>query len=652
MSKATIGFIDAMGKLFIKEGEEGTYNNELNNDYGMCSAGDWQSPASPYPAPNGYVNFPPTGYAVQDPQGGLNMGQVNRRLNEQIVTTGHTLIPNRLINTMLYTKFNSEGNYSKSMSICNFCIIDARKIISHNPTGSVTYIKIDMVDGKSIIIDVKKYFNQKNILNAFNSKGFAFYHSNKDRMAQLILDYIASLLSSRKEEHIPYTSGWCYISDGKNAYRINYNKELCQLNTPFTENWLFVEGNNDPVYCMRFFLNLYAEVFEDQAVRTLFLGILVYAILYSRFLTELQIKLNKFILLTCDEESSSILNQLVNMFLKLYVDKSYLSINNTKQNLDKCIVSFKDEPLLIDARQANNCTDYQLKANLIRLKDILFGNNCIQFGDNKYNLQAPIVFLDSDLEYRLGYNEYIQIQVSNINSEALLTDFNSKKAIYSAALLGYIKYLETLNSNSFDIAKVKTDVAADSYEFDHISYKIFTSALKTLFNYATGLGIDFNREFGIHDDMETILYNYFATVNYADTISDLFKLTLQKLVKNNQLFVVSRDMVNESNIDTVLIREKKQKQMWLTANAITNIVIPAMNIDITLIKLLKTLYNEGLLYTYCQNYRVKKTIDLYGKSVQKYFIILLIDFNEIDDTDKNNMNIPSNAAKEGIYWDF
>ncbi|MGN1318211.1 MAG: hypothetical protein ACI4VF_04290, partial [Lachnospirales bacterium] len=236
-------------------------------------------------------------------------------------------------------------------------------------------------------------------------------------------------------------------------------------------------------------------------------------------------------------------------------------------------------------------------------------------------IQAPVIFLSTDLGYRLAYNEFIQIDINsdNVNLD-LISNFNFYKGIFTNVILNYVLYLENFSSENFNPARIKVD---DKEDFDYMAFKILASSLETFYRYADSLGIDFYKEFSISDDIKNILHNFFMKENYADTIPDLFILTIRELIKNGILSVYNRDMLTDNDINYVIVEDKGC--IWLTANVIDSIVIPKMGIEITRNRLLKTLKIHSLLYTYQENYRVKRTV--MGKQI--YFFVFLIDISDL-----------------------
>jgi hypothetical protein len=470
----------------------------------------------------------------------------------------------------------------------------------------------------------------------------------KDKLAMLLLNYIAKYLGDIHIMNIRYCTGWAQCSDNKKVYFVNCDNPL-NIDAPFFNNKIAVTNTMEPVNsCKKFFHAL--KVFVNASNRILVLGVMSYSLIFS-LLRDVGIKSRQLIIVSGDAYN---VKTIVNFFFDFFNKQYYVSLNQKNSDIKDEIKSTADSPIIIDARGCD-FGNYKPKANLECVKDMVAFDGYIEVSGIRIGIQAPVIMLSNELGYTLDSGLFFELEIcsDDINTKTFGTLYNYKEQL-GDLIIEFLKYMENIDIKSWlmnreDYEKGQLGIYSDTYDALSIGMSLFESFLSEKYD------MDINSLLNIKYDWRKYMKAYFnKDIEDVKGVISLFQEKIYDTVNEERLI--------EKYDNRILDVDTMDKYIFILGdevcirhNAIMNIIIPDMNIGIKARHLLKYLDKANMLVMNRNSYECKRVMCYPdGNKRQESFVIIKRKYYKTDKTEETEINERKNRDKteEQNYWDF
>ena len=548
---------------------------------------------------------------------------------------------------------------------CGFDLSGANSVywVKKNNTAPITFIvfsgwKIDQINlllynkrycksncivarvGQTNVFITETDFNPKKVLRAFESKGlYPVMKDTESNLGQILMLYISCLMCNAQTMYIPYSSGWFMNFDGKLTHTLFKVNEL-GIDVPVFNNKLSRTNTNEPIKSCEIALDT-LKIFNSPATRVFVLGSILYSLIYS-LLRRVNIETDRFIVV--EGNNNDLTREIVDFLYDIYNKKGYISLNNTPTVFKKTVSSYKDQPIIVDAR-GSDFKEYKQRENLLLIKDAVCLKAHINVNGSELNMEGLLLILSNELPYELPFSECRVLDITDVDMEYLKHITADDKSRWGDMLYNFISYVasvdltEIIKSINFPIGTSQEQKAMV------VSLSIFERFIQDKYKLILN---DYIYDKGSIVDWHTGIYAYLSG-DHEDTMSitQLFIDTIAEAICMKRLFIKkSREVSSSKKLDESIFIINDE--IWLKRKVITNVISSMMNTEIKVNKLLRCLKKEGMLVSYRGEFRCKRVIYTPTGKDQEDFIVLKSDILMLSEI--LSKEVIKDETNEDNYW--
>ena len=356
----------------------------------------------------------------------------------------------------------------------------------------------------------------------------------------------------------------------------------------------------------------------------------------------MNIETDRFIVV--EGNNNDLTREIVDFLYDIYNKKGYISLNNTPTVFKKTVSSYKDQPIIVDAR-GSDFKEYKQRENLLLIKDTVCLKTHINVNGSELNMEGLLLILSNELSYELPFSEYRVLDITDVDMEYLKHITADDKSRWGDMLYNFICHVASVDLTEI-IKSINFPVGTSQEQKAMVVYlSIFERFIQDKYKLILN---DYIYDKGSIVDWHTGIYAYLSG-DHEDTMSitQLFIDTISEAICMKRLFIKkSREVSSSKKLDESIFIIKDE--IWLKRKVITNVISSMMNTEIKVNKLLRCLKKEGMLVSYRGEFRCKRVIYTPTGKYQEDFIVLKSDILMLSEI--LSKEVIKDETNEDNYW--